>query len=217
MSSGTDLGFHMETLPTVIKNTREKFKDVQTKVQVAFASFVTASNPEWYAKNAKKFFQDVGKYVDDLNKDIKDTGDSFIKSLNSAGEGWHKVTGNDFKKDTTPVEKIKGSAEKADNYQDNKGGQVFMTESCEANVTSNFEKFATEVQNQLNEVKNVLNKGELIGGDQSEGFMNVIGQIATKFQTKIAEQKAELKKALAESRKAYVEFASKVASTTLSE
>ncbi len=217
MSSGTNLGFDTSQLPAVIKSVVEKGNSIQSDVQTSFATFVTNSNQDWYAVNAKKFFKDVAAYVDDLNVDIADTVDSFVASLNSAGSGWNKVTGNEFSKVEDVTEYIEGAADKVDEYQDNLENQVYMTESCEANVLANFEVFASDVKAKIEELKTLFNKGELIGGDQSEGFMNVVGQIATKFETAIGEQKAELTTALQESRKAYVDFANKIATTTMSE
>lgn len=215
--AGGSLGFHMQKLPQVITQTREKIEDIQKGCQEAFAKFVNDSNPQWYAHYGKTFFQDVGTYVDSLNLDIKNTGDSFIKSLNSAGTGWNKVTGNAFTADTTEATLVKGSSEKADNYQEDKGGEVFMTADCESVVTALFGAFATAVKNKIEELKPLFNKGELIGGDQSQGFINVVGQIGTKFESKINEEKTKLSTALADSRQAYVDFAQKVSETTLEE
>ena len=209
-NTGGDLGYHIKYLNSASDSARKAFETGIENIATHFNTFVTTSNPQWKAVNAKKFFESVATYVQDLNKDIKSTGESFLNSLGSAGDGWKEMTGNSFSRGDTSIAYHKKAEVKE--YDDGeKDGRVFMTEECETEVGSAFETFTTNVKTEIENVKNTLGKGELIGGGQSEGFIAALGKIGIKFEEAMNEQREEMKRALKASRLNYELYAKKVA------
>ena len=195
---------------------------LREKILSSFATFVTSSNTEWYAKNAKTFFEGVADYADTLGKDLYTTAESFLGSLYSAGQAWDGMTGNSFQKFNKSMtgylggDGVASAKTKVSDYQiEDANHQVFMTESCEKNVGNHFEKFAADVKAAIDDCASVLNQGELIGGGQSEAYVNMIKAIGTKYEAAMADQKGELTTALSESRAKYEEQAANVANAKL--
>ncbi len=219
-STGGNLGYNTELVASVANEVITKFKGVRTEVLEAFGAFVTSSNPEWYAKNAKVFFNGVADYVDGLTKDLYSTGESFLKSLKSAADAWKNMTGNKHDRIETDISDGWGATKaesKLSEYKTDLNNQVFMTATCEGNVGSYFETFAGKVKTAIDECATVLNKGELIGGGQSEAYVAMINSIASKYESSMIEQKAELTKALKESREKYEAQAKAVSDAKLEE
>ena len=216
---GGDLGYNTELIVSVAKEVVTKFQSVKGEILKAFGDFVTNSNPEWYAENAKKFFNGVAAYVNDLDKDLYTTGGSFLSSMQSAANAWKEMTGNAYA-GSIPVSISDGwggekAESKVNDYKTNLANKVFMTQNCEGNVTKNFKTFAAAVKAAIETISTVLNKGELIGGNQSEAYVNMIKDIAKKYETEMITQSAELSKALKESREKYEQQAKAVADTKL--
>ncbi len=219
---GGDLGYGTIDIGTVARAVKEKYSTVKETILDNFLSFVTSSNPNWYAVYAQTFFIDVAKYVDELlDQDMAGTMDKFLESLRDAANAWQGMTGNEY--DGFPTKVDRGSRASAvslvtnDNYKTDLNGKAFMTENCEKNVGGLFEKFASDVKAAILTMAEPFGIGEFIGGDQSEAYINMIAAIGTKFEQGMADQKVELEKALHDSREKYVEQAAKVAAVKLEE
>ena len=219
---GGDLGYGTIDIGTVATGVREKYSTVKDTIMEHFLSFVTSSNPNWYAVYAQTFFIQVAEYVDDLlDVDLAGTMDKFLSSLRDAAEAWKGMTGNEYDGFKTTVDRgTRASAVSLvndDNYKTDLNGKAFMTENCEKNVGGLFEKFASDVKAAILTMAEPFGIGELIGGDQSEAFINMIAAIGTKFEQTMADQKVELERALHDSREKYEEQAAKVAAVKLEE
>lgn len=222
MNGGGDLGYNTIDIATVAKGVKEKYSTVTETIMNAFKSFVTSSNPNWYAVYGQTFFIQVAEYVNSLiDKDLGPTMEKFLGSLLEAAEAWKEMTGNDYDSFNAKVES-RGRADAVslvsnDNYKTSLNGKVYMTENCETNVGGLFEQFASDVKAAILTMAEPFGIGELIGGNQSEAYINMIGDIGTKFEQAMADQKVDLEKALHDSREKYVEQAAKVAAVKLEE
>lgn len=219
---GEDLGYNTVEIANVAKGVAQKYATVKDEILKAFTTFVTSSNSYWYASHAKDFFLQVAEYVNSLiDKDLAPTMEKFLESLREAADAWKEMTGNVytyFSTDLTPWgEGPTNAATCVKDYQISLDGKVFMTENCETNVGGLFETFASGVKAAILTMAEPFGVGELIGGNQSEAYINMITEIGTKFETGMAEEKAELEKALHDSREKYVEQAKNVAAVKLEE